>query len=244
MNHVTNDSKNLYISIKTANEQDQIKILRGGMVLWIDTLPKAGHQVGIFFPLPGIHKPNKSRTFQNHNMPAKHNMLLTESDICLKGFKYIADTIISQQNNYGISASLSNDSTNTLYYKCLIPFRTFSKDSSLLTGKDKIFNFTFIVNAISGSDDSEKKVFLKKHNSNEDQETSGENGLHGGMSQNSNSYGGGGSHGRGGNYRSGGNGEEIHGNGHSEHGGKESAHRTSLNEETIFKIRLTLAAKP
>ena len=49
--NVTNDSVNLYVCIRATDQQSQLKIIRSGMQLWIDTIGKKKNQTGIFYPL-------------------------------------------------------------------------------------------------------------------------------------------------------------------------------------------------
>jgi hypothetical protein len=48
---ITNDQKNLYVSIRSNDEQIQTKMLRGGFTLWIDVTGKKKQITGITYPL-------------------------------------------------------------------------------------------------------------------------------------------------------------------------------------------------
>ncbi len=57
---ISNDYKNLYICIKATEQQSQIKIIRAGMTVGIDTLAKKKPQGNIIFPFPSSRQKNNS----------------------------------------------------------------------------------------------------------------------------------------------------------------------------------------
>ncbi len=47
----SNDTKNLYLCMKAVDEKTQLKIIRAGLQVWVDTTGKNKHQTGILFPM-------------------------------------------------------------------------------------------------------------------------------------------------------------------------------------------------
>ena len=152
--NITNDSRNIYIYIKAADEQYQMKIIRAGMQINIDTTGKEEKQVSIVFPMASKEKPKmpadmKSGQKKNINdNPIKTQFSLKHKEMQLSGFKSPFNGIIPLKNDYGISISIDWDSLNIMYYKAAIPFNTFYKEMLTQYDSMKIFNISFIVNAI------------------------------------------------------------------------------------------------
>ena len=48
---VSNDFQNIYFCFRATQQETQVKLLRGGMQLWIDTTGQNQHNVGLMFPL-------------------------------------------------------------------------------------------------------------------------------------------------------------------------------------------------
>jgi hypothetical protein len=155
---ITNDSKNIYICIKATDEQYQMKIIRAGMQVNIDTTSKEEQEISILYPLASIEKPKmpvdmKSGLVKDKkNNPMKTQFLLEHKEMQLSGFKSPINGLVSLQNNYGIFVNIDWDSLNIMYYKAIIPFCTFYKETLTLPDSSKIFNFSFIVNAMEMPD--------------------------------------------------------------------------------------------
>jgi len=165
--NISNDSTKIYICIKTSDLNDQYKIIRSGMQIWIDTLNKKKHQIGILFPFPhdsqiaNNSSNNKILKKSGLNKQKKQFQSETES-IHLIGFKPGIDSIISDKNAYGISVTINWDSTNTLYYKATIPFKTFYKERILSSDIEKVLTFSTIVNPLPVPNNQDEKNYKKE----------------------------------------------------------------------------------
>lgn len=155
--NITNDYKNIYISIKAIDENDQTKILLAGLEIWIDTTGQKKHQVGILYPFPQNVSVKNSKSRREINI-YKEQFITKLGDIHLIGFKSNIDSVIPVKNNYGINISFDWDSLGTLYYKAIIPLNTFYKDSFVLS-ENKIFDFYFKVNPMPCFDKKEKREY-------------------------------------------------------------------------------------
>ena len=226
---VSNDYKNLYICLKATDEQSQMKIVRAGMTVGIDTLAKKSPQVEIMFPFPVAHAKDGSsdastdskkdwRNKSDTSNQRKHFMK-QYNEIHLSGFKPPVNGIIPLHNVYGIYVNIVWDSLNIMYYKAIIPFKTFFKDSLIASDSSRIFAFSVDVNGMP----------------------TGQSGSHGGE-------GGGHSSGMGG----GGMGGGMHGGGMGGGGmrggggqyGYGSGDRSSMYESSKFYARIKLSTRP
>lgn len=151
---VTNDSANLYLCIRAADEQIQMKILRAGMQLWIDTTGKNKQQVGILFPFTstGRNAPPEIIPNQKPGVNAMREELIGKyNEMQLKGFKPPIGGLTPLKNDYDISVGINRDSTNLMIYEAVIPFKTFYKQTLSASDSTKIFGITIIVNALQMS---------------------------------------------------------------------------------------------
>lgn len=175
---VSNDYKNLYICLKATDQQSQIKIVRAGMKVGIDTLGKKSPQAEILFPFPVTHQKN-GNSQSNDNKKDWHNKSDTSNqrkhfmsqynEIHLSGFKAPINGIVPLHNDYGINVNITWDSLNIMYYKAIIPFKTFFKDSLSAADSNRIFAFSVTLNGLS-----------MPHSGGEES-GSHEGGMHGGM---------------------------------------------------------------
>jgi len=221
---ISNDDKNLYICIKATDQQSQMKIIKAGMTVGIDTLAKKKPQVEILFPFPGVHQqnspPSENKKEWHRNDSTSQNQRkqfkLQYNEIHLSGFKTPINGILPLHNEYNISVNITWDSLNIMYYKAIIPFKTFYKDSLVNSDSTKIFDFSVTVNALP----------MQSKGEGSGSHEGGGGGMHGG--------GGGGMHGGG-----------MHGGGmHGGGMGGESQDRSSLFVATHFDSRIKLLVRP
>jgi len=165
---ITNDSLNLYVCIRATDDQSQLKIIRAGMQVWIDTAGKNNQQVGILFPLSSSeHSANisrkpeytgdssKTRQYQkpdSKSLKARFNR--EPKEMKLVGFKPPIGGITLLQNENGIAANIDWDSTGIMNYEAIIPFKTFYKKSLSLSDSTKIFGINIIIPALPESSNS------------------------------------------------------------------------------------------
>jgi hypothetical protein len=133
----SNDSNNLYISVKTSERVVQMKILSGGLITWIDTNAKKGTDIGIAFPLKGANTEGfKMPKGQNNNTyaPGKpgasdisemmNNMVARSGIMQLIGFPECpGQLLIREQNSCGIEVGLLYNEFGELVYEASIPLK-------------------------------------------------------------------------------------------------------------------------
>ena len=147
--NISNDSANLYVLLKTQDFNEQFRIITNGLKLWIDTVRRKKNHFGIIYPLPIEYQEdegNLKNPLLKHSIFSKlKKQVLTDSfNIKILGLRNRADTIISRNNRFGLSASVDWDSSGTMYYCAIIPFKVFFRNK--ITDKDFNQVFYFKVN--------------------------------------------------------------------------------------------------
>ncbi len=148
---MSNDGQNLYMLFRFDDEPVQIKVLRAGLELYIDTATTAVQQFGIFYPLPGgIGRGIEEAPDANgQNLDVKlfrENFKLTRSQVELKGFPGL-DGLHPEENNTGIKTKIGWDSHNGLVYEVTVPLSLFYHANLTKTDVEKVFNLTLKLNA-------------------------------------------------------------------------------------------------
>ena len=163
---VSNDCENLYLCIRATEEQTQIKILRAGLQIWIDTTGKNEHRVGILFPMAnakerfdqnrvGVKERNAEVNEEGRKTEKKQdvssfrkNFLNGYKEMELAGFKPPINGMNPIQNNYGILTNINWDSSGVMTYEAVIPFKTFYKDSISVSDSLKLMGISIVLNAL------------------------------------------------------------------------------------------------
>jgi len=237
--NITNDKKNLFICIKTNNSQTLYKIMHAGLQIDIDTFGNNKNKIGILYPLPVDDSQNQFQSErkagdEQDRKAFRSQFILKHIEMYLTGFKPpIGDNTLPLKNKYGIFVSFDWDSTNTLVYKLAIPFRTFYKDSLMVSDSSRKFGVSFTVNALPRPESDEA-------NTDNSGGMPGMGGSHGGMG----GMGGMGGGMRGMNSMNGMNG--MGGGGHPASGGSSSngeQHKVSPYESSTFKLKVKFAQR-
>jgi hypothetical protein len=145
---VLNDNVNLYICVKAMEDMTQLKLMRSGLQIWIDTTGRNKKLINLSYPLPGEDSNGKQSQGKDKNS-AHNQFLLAHNDMMLTGFKPPVNGLVPLDNKFGIAVNVHWDSIGTMVYKARIPFSTFYRES--LTPRDvkKIFSITLIVPALA-----------------------------------------------------------------------------------------------
>lgn len=233
---ISNDDENVFICVKATDINTQMKILKAGMQVWIDTTNKKKQLTGILFPL--IKRGDGTRAQQGKHSGSKPDLqsMIEQfnsqyQEMQLSGFKSPIDGLVPVKNVYGITAGLYLDSIGIMTYKAVIPLKTFYKPT--LTSKDSTrkFSFTVIVNGLTG-----QKSGVGRSNG----ESGGGSGMRG--SGGMGGMGGGMSGGMGGMH--GGMGGGMYGGGGGSHGGSYGGgEKDAMSQPAKFFVRVKLAAR-
>ncbi|WP_199119726.1 hypothetical protein [Pedobacter sp. ASV28] len=134
---VSNDNKNLYLVVKSANNTVVNKIMVGGITFTVNNKGKKKEEgaFSITYPLitrnnrnVGNRNPvgqNRNEQSQEHRdsiaLVQRKSQLASVKEIKVIGFKEISDSLISIYNEYGIKAAATIDETGTYFYELAIP---------------------------------------------------------------------------------------------------------------------------
>lgn len=130
---LANDSATFYICMKVLSGDQQMKILRNGMEIWIDPTGKKKKISGIMCPLNSPRLGNQRSILKQGEKPDQQKMALQSvllvKEMTLTGFKEEIDgTRHMDYNTTGIKVVLSIDSTGVLVYEAKIPFSAFRNE--------------------------------------------------------------------------------------------------------------------
>ena len=145
---VSNDKDNLYITVETGDAATQLKILRGGLTVWINKTGKKGEEVAINYPIPAyatkaerenkdkkssdeywLKEQNKSAPMQKRMLELREKVKKALGDVkeySLQGFKgcnlqFPMDSL----NSCGITVRVDVDKDDELIWEAKIPFKAF-----------------------------------------------------------------------------------------------------------------------
>jgi hypothetical protein len=132
-----NDTSAFYICVKIKDEQQQMRIMRSGMELWIDVKGKKKRETGIRFPLshslPSLDHRNMATDGRPDLKKIRLMFLVQMKEMETVGFREgLNGTQNNKVNKSGIIAVINWDSVNTMVYEARIPFRTLNVDINTL----------------------------------------------------------------------------------------------------------------
>jgi hypothetical protein len=136
---VSNDKDNLYIIVETGDLATQLKILQGGLTVWIDRKAEKNEETAINFPIPAEKDKNKTSGRCRPNMygtgPEKVRIMLEDrvaealkeaKEYSLQGFKACnLQYPIEATDSCGIMVRMAIDADNELVWEAVIPFKSF-----------------------------------------------------------------------------------------------------------------------
>ena len=148
---MSNDNKNLYLVIKSADNMNNNKIMMGGITLSINTEGKRREDEGYSITYPVIARPQRGQggrgqggfgqRVQGGNadsaaLATRKQQLAAVKEIAVVGFKDITDSLISIYNEYEIVAAAKFDDAGVFVYELAIPL----KRLALAPGADFAYN--------------------------------------------------------------------------------------------------------
>ena len=146
---LSNDQENLYMAIRIIDRSEQIRILRAGLTLSIDTRGKKKETFSITFPVGDQSQndlPQQANDLQgNTNVTQEDRDELMRArltklrEIRVSGFKDIEGETITTSNTYGIKTAIDYDKDGYLVYEAAIPLKFFHADD--LAKNEWAFNF-------------------------------------------------------------------------------------------------------
>jgi hypothetical protein len=133
---VTNDRDNIYILLSTKNEQEQQKILEGGLTVWINKQGEKNEEgaAGIAFPT-GSHSRDAGIMRGRPELYQEKKIMLAEiKDYTLLGFnknKAVENYDYGKISDEGVDVRIDFNTSGELIYEALVPFSAvFAKSST------------------------------------------------------------------------------------------------------------------
>lgn len=136
---IANDHENLYVCIKASDQQTQMKMIMGGMNIYLDAKGKKSEATFLAFPL--AKQGGQQRQMNPGKRPdvskMKRDFVNSLKEMHLTGFfNPVQNGITPLQNKYGINVALDWDANDILIYEAVIPLKTFFKNE--LTASDTL----------------------------------------------------------------------------------------------------------
>jgi len=136
---LANDKENLYMAIRVNDRTEQIRIIRAGLTLSVNTKGKKKEVSSITFPVGNPDQPQTGLDDKKTNpdlldqqdRDEMMNAKLTKlRNIKVTGFPDIESDIITTSNTYGIKVALNIDADGYLNYEAAIPLKFFHADAA------------------------------------------------------------------------------------------------------------------
>ena len=128
---IANDDTALYIVIKAADRTQQMKIVQGGMEIWIDDKAKKKKSIGVKFPLGGGSMSMPAGRTNSSGQDSKEIRQLMRQQMKLKmlreeltGFKEGFNGSYDVYSNVRVKPVIDWDDNDNMVYELVIPFAT------------------------------------------------------------------------------------------------------------------------
>ena len=147
---LANDQDNVYMAIRINDRSEQIRVLRAGLTLSIDTRGKKKETFTMTFPFGDGSAPSMAENAMDLHggnndvkqeereelMKAKLTKLM---EIKVTGFKDVESETMTTSNTYGFKVAIDYDKDGTLVYEAAIPLKFFHAGD--LSKNEWAFNF-------------------------------------------------------------------------------------------------------
>jgi hypothetical protein len=157
----SNDARNLYVTMETGDEMTQIKILKRGLTLSIDTTGKKSPQFEINYPLPNENEPldmirpdGQKTALAKKQSEQKLNSLVQEANqFSLNGFSECSGGfMVHQILPCGIKVKARIDEFKELVWEAVIPFKLiYGRDTLSAGDAGKAISVCFGVNSFKAA---------------------------------------------------------------------------------------------
>ena len=128
---IANDGQNLYVLVATKSQQEQQKMIQGGMSVWVNTKADKsnGDAVGIGYPLDAHSDPDHNLMAEAQPQRYQNNKPVTLEDkklYALYGFNKdstIQDYTYGDSNSVGVVMRMDYNNSGELIYEASIPLK-------------------------------------------------------------------------------------------------------------------------
>jgi hypothetical protein len=142
---LANDQDNLYMAIRISDRSEQVRVLRAGLTLGIDTRGKKKETFTMTFPvgdqsIQGMA--DNAEDLQGGNNDVKQEdrddlmkaKLTKLREIKVTGFKDVESETMTTSNTYGFKVAIDYDKDGNLVYEAAIPLKFFHADDKKRMG--------------------------------------------------------------------------------------------------------------
>jgi hypothetical protein len=122
---LANDDSALYIAIKIQDRMQQMKIVQGGMEIWIDNLAKKKKSIGVKFPVGGgsMQMPTSRASGGGQDLKEmRQQMKLKMLTLELTGFKAGINGTFDVFSNVKVKPVIDWEDNGSMVYELMIPF--------------------------------------------------------------------------------------------------------------------------
>jgi hypothetical protein len=159
--NVTNDDKNVYVCVSSADEPTQLRILRSGMTLYFDPKGDKNKNISLHFPIRKQPDPSTSRgrggydntTGSSNRDTRKEELLLQSGYYNTAGFLDLENGQFGVTDTKGpihIAMKLNNDDS-LLVYELVIPLRNILGANWAVSAAKKNFSVGIVLDAVAGT---------------------------------------------------------------------------------------------
>jgi hypothetical protein len=157
---VSNDNTNLYVCIRSSDQETRMKMIRSGMTVAIDTSGKKANLFSINYPIAkerALHsreemKAMRSSETQVSSFPSrKQRILQDQTTMNISGFINTQNGENPLKTLSGITVCMNLDSFDVFTYEAVIPLKTFYKAALAAKDTSKVLNIYITVNGIAVS---------------------------------------------------------------------------------------------
>jgi hypothetical protein len=155
---VSNDNTNLYICIRSSDQETRMKMIRSGMTVSIDTSGKKINLFSINYPIPKertqhsreeVKSMIKSETQVSAYPSRKQRILQDQTIMNISGFVNTQNGESPLKTKSGLNVGMNLDSFDIFTYEAVIPFKTFYKEQLVAKDTSKVLNIYITVNGMA-----------------------------------------------------------------------------------------------
>ncbi len=149
---IASDENNVYVFVKSLDKAQEMRILDGGLEVWLDTESKGLNAIGVLFPLPQGPVLQTERTPFNKTQQkpdektAQLQSKLKLVNYNLSGFKKEWNGNQSVKGNCPVKVAIDWDEKNNLVYELAIPYAALPNE---IRAKMDILTLNIVINGIS-----------------------------------------------------------------------------------------------
>ncbi len=129
--NITNDNNNIYVSVATSDPSTQMRMLRAGISVYVDTKGKTDKSMGISFPaneVSNMERINNRERNSSANKTADQThfkkQLLMDNDIYKTfGFINMDNRIYDVSDTTALKVGINNDAYGNLVFEAIIPIK-------------------------------------------------------------------------------------------------------------------------